>query len=136
MTEIRDRTSANKTQATEGKHRNPEYVKPFLCAIVKPISPLRVLITSLCALLLVLSPFVEAQEAKKIPRIGYLATNASFTEAFLQGLRDIGYFEGKNITVEFRTTEGRPDRYPDLIAELVGLKVISLCGGELWYPCC
>jgi ABC-type uncharacterized transport system substrate-binding protein len=86
---------------------------------------------TLGALLLGLCSFVEAQEAKKIPRIGYLATNASATEAFLQGLRHLGYFEGKNITLEFRTTEGKPERYPDLIAELVRLKVdIIVVGGN------
>jgi putative tryptophan/tyrosine transport system substrate-binding protein len=82
-------------------------------------------------LLLALSSLVEAQDAKKIPRVGYLVTNASFTEAFLQRLHDLGYFEGKNITFEFRTTEGKSERYPDLIAELVRLKVdIIVVGGN------
>ena len=67
----------------------------------------------------------EAQQPKKIPRIGYLASNTSYTEAFLQGLRDLGYFEGKNITFEFRSTGGRPERYPDLIAELVRIIVVG-----------
>ena len=91
------------------------------------------LITSftLGALLLGLSSSVEAQDAKKIPRIGYLVTNAATTEAFLQRLRDFGYFDGKNITFEFRATEGKSERYPDLIAELVRLKVdIIVVGGN------
>jgi putative tryptophan/tyrosine transport system substrate-binding protein len=83
------------------------------------------------ALLFGLSGSVDAQQALKVSRIGYLATNASFTEAFLQGLRDLGYFEGKNITFEFRTTEGKTERYPDLIAELVRLNVdIIVVGGN------
>ena len=97
------------------------------------------LITSftLGALLLGLSSSVEAQDAKKIPRIGYLVTNASTTEAFLQRLRDLGYFDGKNITFEFRATEGKSEQYPDLIAELVRHKGdIIVGGGKLWYPCC
>ncbi|HEU4639661.1 MAG TPA: hypothetical protein VFS84_12455, partial [Candidatus Binatia bacterium] len=82
-------------------------------------------------LLLALSSLVEAQDAKKIPRIGYLVTNASTTEAFLQRLRDLGYFEGENITFEFRRTEGKSERYPDLIAELVRIKVdIIVVGGN------
>ena len=84
----------------------------------------------LYAILFTISLSAEAQQPKKIPRIGYLASNTSYTEAFLQGLRDLGYFEGKNITFEFRST-GRPERYPDLIAELVRLKVdIIVVGGN------
>ena len=49
----------------------------------------------------------------------------------MQGLREIGYVDGKNIAIEFRTTEGRFERYPDLIAELIGLKVdIIVVGGN------
>jgi hypothetical protein len=67
------------------------------------IGPSNGLITSfiLGALLLGLSPSVEAQDAKKIPRIGYLMTNASTTEEFLQRLRDLGYFDEKNITLSY-----------------------------------
>jgi putative tryptophan/tyrosine transport system substrate-binding protein len=80
--------------------------------------------------LLVFSPFhlAYAQQPVKIPRIGYLSTGDSHThgpdvEAFRQGLRDLGYVEGKNIVIEFRYLEGKTDRTPSLVAELVQLKV-------------
>jgi ABC-type uncharacterized transport system substrate-binding protein len=76
---------------------------------------------ALCALLLALSDPVKAQQPKKIPRIGFLlATFASVQEsrleAFRQGLRDLGYIEGHNITIEYRWAEGKLDRLPDLAA--------------------
>ena len=83
---------------------------------------------ALAALLLALSFPAESQEAKKVPRIGYLG-GASLSaiperiEAFRQGLRELEYVEGKNIVIEWRWAEGKPDRLPDLAAELVRLKV-------------
>jgi putative tryptophan/tyrosine transport system substrate-binding protein len=79
---------------------------------------------------LTLSPasFAEAQQPKKLPRIGYL-TGSSLpaisqrTEAFRQGLRELGYVEGKNIVIEWRGAEGKFDRLPALAAELVRLNV-------------
>jgi len=70
----------------------------------------------------------EAQQPKKIPRIGYLAAtslsaNAVLIEAFRQGLRELGYAEGKNIVIEWRSAEGKLDRLPAFAAELVHLKV-------------
>ena len=66
----------------------------------------------------------DAQQPKKIPRIGYLTgVGSAPNEAFLQGLRDLGYVEGKNILIEFRTTGGKSERLPELAAELVRLKV-------------
>ena len=70
----------------------------------------------------------EAQQPKKIPRIGYLsgtslAVNSARVEAFRQGLREFGYIEGKNIVIECRYAEGKPDRLPDACGELVHLKV-------------
>jgi putative ABC transport system substrate-binding protein len=70
----------------------------------------------------------QAQQPTKIPRIGYLSPNSlSFNpariEAFRQGLRELGYVEGKNIVIEYRNTEGKLDRLPSLAAELVRLKV-------------
>ena len=67
---------------------------------------------------------VEAQQPGKIPWIGYLAGGGSGpSPAFIQGLRDLGYIEGKNIGFVFRTTEGRSERYADLAVEVVRLKV-------------
>src|SRR5262245_30226052 len=70
----------------------------------------------------------EAQQPRKIPRIGFLSTVPPSTvaapvEAFRQGLRDLGYVEGKNIVIEYRYAEGRLERLPALAAELVHLKV-------------
>jgi len=78
----------------------------------------------LTILLLAGVPFAEAQEGKKIPWIGYLAgSGPAPNQSFVQGLRDLGYVEGKNIGIVYRTTEGRRERYADLVAELVRLQV-------------
>jgi len=78
----------------------------------------------------------EAQQAAKIARIGYLsldaATSAGNREAFLQGLRDLDYVEGRNVVIQYRDAEGKPERLPALAAELVALKVdVILAGGTL-----
>jgi putative ABC transport system substrate-binding protein len=70
----------------------------------------------------------QAQQPTKIPRIGYLgglslSENAARIGAFRQGLRDLGYVEGKNIVIEWRSADGKFDRLPALAAELVRLKV-------------
>ncbi len=68
----------------------------------------------------------EAQQAAKIARIGYLAGALSANphpEAFRQGLRDLGYVEGRNVVIEYRDSEGKLERLPALAAELVALKV-------------
>jgi putative ABC transport system substrate-binding protein len=69
----------------------------------------------------------EAQQAAKIARIGFLtlnlALNPQLREAFLRGLRDLGYVEGSNVVIEYRDAEGKPERLPALAAELVALKV-------------
>src|SRR5262245_14409085 len=76
----------------------------------------------LAILLLAGVPFAEAQEGKKIPWIGYLAGAGSGpAPAFIQGLRDLGYVEGKNMAFVYRTAEGRRERYSDLVGELIRL---------------
>ena len=66
----------------------------------------------------------EAQQARTMPLIGYLAgAGSSPNQAFMQGMRDLGYVEGKNIAFAYRTTEGRTERYVELAAELVSLTV-------------
>jgi len=79
-------------------------------------------------MLLVLCAVAEAQQQKKIPRIGFLAINsvsasAPSVEAFRLGLRQLGYVEGQNILIEWRYADGRSDRLPDLAAELVRIKI-------------
>ena len=86
---------------------------------------------ALGALLFALSFPAEAQQPTKIPRIGYLNTTspsavAARTEAFRQGLRELGHEEGKNIVIEYRHAEGKPDRLSTLAAELVRLKVDAI----------
>ena len=80
---------------------------------------------ALCTLLFALSVPAQAQQAKKIPRIGFLAVLAralATEQAFLQGLRDLGYIDGQNLTIDYRFAAGNVDRLPELAEELVGLK--------------
>src|SRR4030095_2877164 len=74
--------------------------------------------------LVVAGAVVQAQQAKKIPRIGYLsniepACDFPRSEVIRQALRELGYIEGQNIAIEYRYAEGRVDRLPELAAELV-----------------
>jgi putative ABC transport system substrate-binding protein len=83
---------------------------------------------TLCAMLYALGSPVEAQPTAKVSRIGYLtvaslSSNAARVEAFRQGLRELGYMEGKNIVIEWRSGEGKVERQAELAAELVRLKV-------------
>jgi ABC-type uncharacterized transport system substrate-binding protein len=75
-----------------------------------------------------------AAQPAKVPRIGYLSISpggSARIEAFRQGMRDLGYVEGKNIVIEWRSNEGNPDRMPLLAAELVRLKVdVIVAGGS------
>jgi putative ABC transport system substrate-binding protein len=82
---------------------------------------------ALCAMLFALCFAAQAQQPTKAARIGYLvgpstASSARY-EAFRQGLRDLGYVEGKNVVIEWRSSEGNRDRQRVLVAELVRLKV-------------
>src|SRR5262245_15655089 len=83
---------------------------------------------ALCAMLFALWLPAEAQQPGKIPRIGYLgpftpSASAALLEAFRQGLRELGYVEGQNISIDYRWAEGTPDRFPALAAELISLRV-------------
>jgi ABC-type uncharacterized transport system substrate-binding protein len=83
---------------------------------------------ALSAMLFALCSVVEAQQPVKVPRIGFLSpvspsATALWHQAFRQGLRDHGWTEGKNISIEYRYAEGKSDRLPDLAADLIRLKV-------------
>ena len=87
----------------------------------------------LFAMLLALCVSVQAQQPKKVPRIGYLsgvdpARESARSEAFRRSLRELGYIEGQNIAIEYRYAEGQRDRFPELAAELVRLKVDIIVG--------
>jgi len=82
---------------------------------------------ALCVLLLALSVPVEAQQAKKVHRIGFLALRTGINErgdqAFKQKLSELGYVYGENIVIEYRWAEGANERLPDLAADLVRLNL-------------
>ncbi len=97
----------------------------------------RILVSILAVVILAFVHLAEAQQAKKVPRIGYLtssdpATESTRSEGIRQALRDLGYVEGQNIAFEYRYAEGKLDRFPELAAELVRLKVdiIVVAGGN------
>jgi putative tryptophan/tyrosine transport system substrate-binding protein len=85
----------------------------------------------LCLLSTVFLPagsLTEAQQSGKVPRIGFLGNSTAALEAnligpFREGLRDLGYVEGKNISIEYRWAEGNYERFPSLIAELIALNI-------------
>src|SRR6266581_3818616 len=93
------------------------------------MAPHSVLAFTLCAIFFALcSPAAQAQQTTKVPRIGFLtvaspAILSARIDAFRQGLRELGYVEGKNIAIEWRFAEGKLDRQSDLADELVRLKV-------------
>src|SRR6266704_6162381 len=80
------------------------------------------------------APFTAgAQQPAKVPRIGFVSLNLAVSphlaEAFRQGLHDLGYIQGRNIVIEIRDAEGKPERLPALAAELVALKVDLIVTG-------
>ena len=97
----------------------------------------RIFCLALGAILFALCFSAEAQQPTNIPRVAYLtavspSVNPARHEAFRQGLRELGYVEGKNIVIESRYAEGKPDRISMLAAELVRLKVdVIVTGGAL-----
>ena len=94
-----------------------------------------------CPMRMLLELIAEAQQPKMVPRIGYLssvdaARESSRAEAIRLALRELGYIEGQNIAIEYRYAEGKIDRLPELVAELVRLKVdiIVVSGGDTTDP--
>ena len=93
----------------------------------------KITVLTLCAMLLALNSSAHAQQPKKVPRIGYLsntdpAGESIRVEAIRLALRQLGYVEGDNITIEYRYAEGKLDRLSELAAELVRLKVDIIVG--------
>jgi putative ABC transport system substrate-binding protein len=94
----------------------------------------RKILLCLLTTVLMITGAAQAQQQRKVPRIGYLAAtspsiNPARFEAFRQGLRDLGYMEGKNIVIEWRFAEGKSDRLAAFADELVRLKVDVIVSG-------
>src|SRR5215813_10295939 len=92
------------------------------------------LVYALPALILATIHFAQAEQQKKVPRIGYLTGSSpsamsARTDAFRQGLRELGYVEGKNIVIEWRYADEKLDRLPSLATELVRLNVMAIVTG-------
>jgi ABC-type uncharacterized transport system substrate-binding protein len=88
----------------------------------------KILLSAVATLMLAFVHVAAAQQPTKVPRIGYLvvpslSVGSARYEAFRQGLRELGYMEGQNIVIEYRSADGKLDRLPALAAELVRLKV-------------
>jgi len=100
-------------------------------------NPKSVGLSIIAFVLVVAGAVVQAQQPKKVYRIGYLATGGpaieTRSEAIRLALRELGYIEGQNIAFEYRYAEGKFDRHPALATELVGLKVdiIVVSGGAI-----
>ena len=95
-------------------------------------------IVALTVILAMCGAVAQAQQPKKVPRIGYLSSTdrageSARAEAIRLALRERGHIEGQNIAIEYRYAEGKSDRYPELAAELVRLKVdiIVVTGGDI-----
>ena len=93
------------------------------------------LINPCCSGLLAVAAIAEAQQSKKVTRIGFLSgtdavTDSARAQAIRLALRELGYIEGQNIITEYRYAEGKPDRLPELVTQLARLKVeIIVAGG-------
>ena len=88
----------------------------------------KIFFLALCAVLFAFCPHADAQETGKVFRIGFLDDSSASSiadrlEAFRQEVRKLGWIEGKNITIEYRFAEQKPERLPELAADLVRLKV-------------
>ena len=99
----------------------------------------KLLIRLLATVFVATVSLAEAQQPAKIPTIGFMRGGSPTdpeVDAFRQGLRELGYVEGKNIIIDFRNTEGKTDRFAGVAAELVRLKVdiIVAAGGSAVVP--
>jgi putative ABC transport system substrate-binding protein len=99
----------------------------------------KIFLVAVATSILAIGHVAEAQQPKKVPRIGYLssvdpAADSPVAEAIWRALRELGYREGENIVIEYRHGAGKRDRAPELAAELVRLNVdlIVVAGGEPW----
>jgi ABC-type uncharacterized transport system substrate-binding protein len=96
-----------------------------------------ILVSILAVVILAFVHPVEAQQTKKAYRVGFLSPLESpqYFEVFRRGMRELGYAEGQNLIIDYRSAKGMPERFPDLAAELVRLKVdviVAASGGGPW----
>jgi ABC-type uncharacterized transport system substrate-binding protein len=119
------RVLVTRSQNPQSEIRNPKFLS-LICAMV----------FALCSLLLAPCSSAQGQQPKKVPRIGYLspfdaARESTRSEAIRQALRELGYIDGQNVGFEYRYAEENRERFPELAAELVRLKVdiIVVAGG-------
>jgi len=108
--------------------------RDLLDPLCSPDIPRRAFLAAIAGGLLALPLAARAQQAAKVPRIGFLGINwaaspPNLHEAFRQELRDLGYVEGRNVVFEYRDAEGKVERLPALAAELVALKVDVIVAG-------
>jgi ABC-type uncharacterized transport system substrate-binding protein len=93
----------------------------------------KITVLTLCAMLLGFCYFASAQQTGKIRRIGFLSGGfpgpSHWTTTLRTDLRELGYVEGKNIAIESRFAENKPDRLPPMVDELVRLKVDVIVAG-------
>jgi hypothetical protein len=112
MTEVGQQRSSVRKQRERVNRLDAKCFLSALCAsAVNQIFDLRLLISALCALLFAFCLPVEAQQPKKVPRIGYLSntnpsTESARSEAVGQRLRELGYVEGQNVSIDYRYGEG------------------------------
>jgi len=128
MTEVRSQKPEIRKHGSRINHQRQGTGRSFcdVCrSVLKLFSDLRLLISSLCALLFALCLSAEAQQPK-MPKIGWLgtrSTSAGGQEAIRRMLRELGYVEGKNITFEYRFADNKVERLPALADDLLRLKV-------------
>jgi putative tryptophan/tyrosine transport system substrate-binding protein len=124
MSEVRKHSSGSNHQ----RHGTERSLRAVCRSVLKPIFDLGLLISGLCALLFALCFSAQAQQPKKVPRLGVLAGGSAVSdsariEALRQGLRELGYVERKNIVIEYEYADGNFNRLTELAARLVHLRV-------------
>src|SRR5262245_49235913 len=94
----------------------------------------KITVLTFCAMLFALCRPVDAQQPKKIYRLGFISNRTKIgpnEEAFRRRLHELGYVEGENLVIEWRFVSGQLDRYPEAAVELVGLKVDCIVASGL-----
>src|SRR5215471_2022717 len=121
-------STSRRPRYLDSHSRSPYWSEPTRSSNKQRLMDRRAFIAMVGGSILAAPVAAEAQQALKVPRIGYLSgdtrtTASTFEDAFRQGLRELGYVEDQNIAIEYRWAEGKYERLPQLAAELVRLKV-------------